>query len=366
MTVLDLVKPATNLLKVKSRVDKAIIDSQVFKLHYKMTTALFFICSVLVTAKEYFGTPIDCISNSQVPLSVLNNYCWMMTTFTVPAGHGQAHAYQGVAPYVEGETPTVNQAYYQWVPFVLFLQGLMFYMPYYFWKVFENKHIQNITKDLRDKPLIPGVRTAECELLVKYVAGTIHTHKMYAAKYFFCNILNLANVIGQMFLINKFLGGAFLEYGPEVWKWSQAGPEVRTDPLIEVFPRVTKCTFRKFGFTGTIERHDVMCLLPVNVINEKIYITLWFWIACLSLISVLYVIYMFAVIAIPSVRRILLEQKLKNRTKRELDLLMKRMDLGDWFLVFLVMQNLESNLFYDFICSLSDGITKNKSDPIDF
>jgi hypothetical protein len=31
----------------------------------------------------------------------------------------------------------VYHAYYQWVPFVLFLQGVMFYLPHYLWKVFE-------------------------------------------------------------------------------------------------------------------------------------------------------------------------------------------------------------------------------------
>ena len=31
---------------------------------------------------------------------------------------------------------------------------------------------------------------------------------------------------------------------------------------------MTKCTFNKFGPTGTLMRRDALCVLPVNIINE--------------------------------------------------------------------------------------------------
>ena len=40
---------------------------------------------------------------------------------------------------------------------------------------------------------------------------------------------------------------------------------------------MAKCSFHKFGPSGTTERHDGLCVLPLNIINEKIYIFLWFW-----------------------------------------------------------------------------------------
>jgi hypothetical protein len=45
-------------------------------------------------------------------------------------------------------------------------------------------------------------------------------------------------------------------------------PEDRVDPMSRIFPRVTKCTFNKFGPSGSIQRRDAMCVLPVNIINE--------------------------------------------------------------------------------------------------
>ena len=45
-------------------------------------------------------------------------------------------------------------------------------------------------------------------------------------------------------------------------------PEDRLDPMSRIFPRVTKCTFNKFGPSGSLQRRDAMCVLPVNIINE--------------------------------------------------------------------------------------------------
>ena len=47
--------------------------------------------------------------------------------------------------------------------------------------------------------------------------------------------------------------------------------------MIYIFPRMTKCTFHKFGVSGEVEKHDALCILPLNIVNEKIYIFIWFW-----------------------------------------------------------------------------------------
>ena len=147
--------------------------------------------------------------------------------------------------------------------------------------------------------------------------------------------MNFANVIGQMYLINFFLGGVFLTYGTDVLKWSEAEPEDRTDPMVDVFPRVTKCTFHKYGPSGTIERHDAMCVLALNIINEKIYVALWFWFIILAVLTALYLLYVLAVISVPSMRKVLIERNAKHDYKDRIDPIMKKAQMGDWYVTLL-------------------------------
>ena len=46
--------------------------------------------------------------------------------------------------------------------------------------------------------------------------------------------------------------------------------------------QITKCTFHKFGSSGSVQKFDGICVLPLNIINEKIYVFLWFWFLLLA------------------------------------------------------------------------------------
>ena len=110
-------------------------------------------------------------------------------------------------------------------------------------------------------------------------------HRMWAFKFYFCEFLNLVNVIFQMCLTNTFLGHSFSEYGLEVLNFTNEDPENRVDPMSRVFPRVTKCRFEKYGGSGTIQNFDALCVLGMNIINEKIFIFLWFWYIMLAIVT---------------------------------------------------------------------------------
>ena len=390
MAVMNMLMPLAGLIKVRYRGEKADIDSPFFKLHYRITCTLLFIACILVTANHLIGNTIDCISSKAIPSNVLNTYCWIMSTFSVPDapdvksneykpvygrgeykpvyGRGEYKPVYGrgeYKPYIEEESEVVEvvkHAYYQWVPFVLVLQGVMFYIPHYLWKIFEDRLLDKITKGLRGTILSLDEHKEQCENLVNYMKETFHMHNFYAIKYFVCDLLNLINTIGQIYLINRFLGGVFLSYGHEVLKWSLSETENRTDPMIDVFPRVTKCTFHKYGPSGTIEKHDAMCILPLNIINEKIYVMLWFWLIILAVVTTLHMLYILAAICIPCMRRIMLERKTKYNIKDRIDVLMRKAQMGDWFLIVLLSKNLNSIMFKEFIDRFTD-ILKTEGGP---
>ena len=133
-------------------------------------------------------------------------------------------------------------------------------------------------------------------------------------------------------------------------------PEDRADPMNVVFPKVTKCTFHKYGPSGTITKHDGLCVLALNIINEKIYVTLWFWFIILVIVTVLYMLYVLAVITMPGMRTTMLERNAKFDMKERVDHLMKKANLGDWFLLFLLSKNLDSILFKEYLLKLTEKL----------
>ena len=83
MSVMGLLMPVAGLVKARYRGRKAEIESPFFKLHYRTTATLLFISCILVTTNDLIGSTISCINDS-VPGNVLNTYCWIMSTFSIP------------------------------------------------------------------------------------------------------------------------------------------------------------------------------------------------------------------------------------------------------------------------------------------
>ena len=128
--------------------------------------------------------------------------------------------------------------------------------------------------------------------------------------------LTTISFLGQMVLLDRFFDGTFFTYGIEVMSFADRDQEDRIDPMIYVFPRMTKCTFHKFGTSGNIEKHDALCILPLNIVNEKIYIFIWFWLLFLGVLSFLVLVYRVAIIFSPYIRAFVLRMRYR-RVKRE-------------------------------------------------
>ena len=68
-----------------------------------------------------------------------------------------------------------------------------------------------------------------------------------------------------------------------------SNPETRgIDPFNLIFPKMTKCTFNVYGPSGTLQNLDALCVLPINVLNEKIYFVTWFVFMGLGIFTVLH------------------------------------------------------------------------------
>jgi len=346
------------------QLDPIWIDNSVFRLHYKATVIVYVTASLIVTSGQYIGDPIDCIVDG-VPSGLMDTYCWIHSTFSIPSRwngtKGRDFPHPGISPHAaldDGQEVKYHK-YYQWVCFVLFFQAALFYIPRYLWQTWEGGKIQMLVQKLQEPMLGPEEKSDQIGTIVKYFKLRRGTHSFYCLKFFLCEILNLANVVGQIYFTDFFLGYEFSTYGTEVIAYSERESEDRIDPMKTVFPKVTKCTFHKYGPSGTIEYKDGLCVLPLNIINEKIYIFLWFWLISISTITALFLIYRIAVIAGPQIRVALITVKGGKSTKRsdveailEPESLNFIEKLGDWLVLHFICKNLNALCVNDLIREL--------------
>ena len=153
--------------------------------------------------------------------------------------------------------------------------------------------------------------------------------------------------------MDRFFDGTFLTYGIEVISFAERDQEDRIDPMVYIFPRMTKCTFHKFGPSGEIEKHDAMCILPINIVNEKIYIFLWFWMALLLVLTFLSNIFRFFIIVSPRIRAYLMYIRYRLIKKECINIIIKQTKMGDWFLLYLLGQNIDSVVFKEVVHELA-------------
>lgn len=220
------------------KIEKIKTDDSNFRFHYKLTVIFLTVSATLISLKQYVGDPIDCfISSSKdgpIPSDVLDTYCWIHSTHTLPNEPGSRA--DGAMPIPGLGTPKENEQmryhkYYQWVGFFLIFQAITFYLPRFIWKYCEAGRMKALVEDLHGAIAITDVEKHAKEVLVEYLFSNVNQHRMYSTAFFVCKLLNAINIVGEIFLVDTFLGGEFTEYGGNVLSQTGMDPEDRVDPM---------------------------------------------------------------------------------------------------------------------------------------
>lgn len=356
------------------------IDNWIFQLHYRVTCTALMVATVLVCSRQYIGEHIHCIADAGVPANVMNTYCFFTSTFTLIKDLNSKLLdlgnipHPGVGAYGTNSTDAIKKhAYYQWVPFVLFGQAIMFYITHLLWKKLEGGRIKYLVDglqlaaySLQDKNLqvsdkkIPTIKEKEDKIKVirnafiqrLYISGSWSMNLM------FCELLNLLNVILQIYLTNEFLSGQFLSLGADVWR---EGLESSVDPLDEVFPKVTKCTFHKYGPSGSIQWHDAMCVMALNVINDKIYTFLWFWYIVLFICTASGLVWRFVTVLLHAKSKMFNKLVFSSTCPGKINpwdvlTVSKYCSYTDWLFLKYLSKNLDGLVFRELIIGLAEEL----------
>ncbi|KAL7061376.1 hypothetical protein AAHC03_010057 [Spirometra sp. Aus1] len=308
------------------------------KFNFLITVMVLLLCTTVVTVKQYMLKPISCYIATEVGgrnlLDYVENYCWVQGTIPI--------SYSGNVPENEDQWAKLEDQkllYYQWVPFVLGLQCILFYVPRIIWQMIcynrtgtDLQHLINLasqaahaTSDKREETIKHLAKSLEqllfqrCALKedrarrrsrrsrsgggaagpqdnplpapehLSYFQRVFRYRSTFITPaYLFIKLLYLGNALGQLFLMQRFLGLG-REGEPFGLQLLRNIAEGRDWQMTLIFPRVAFCYAKVKNLGARDNAVTAQCALPVNMLNEKIYIFLWWWVllaACLTLFSI--------------------------------------------------------------------------------
>ena len=128
---------------------------------------------------------------------------------------------------------------------------------------------------------------------------------------------------------------------------------------------MTKCTFHRYGPSGDVQKHDAMCLLPINIVNEKVYIFLWFWFGLLATVSILVLVYRALTIFYPYFRIIATHSHCRISSLEEIRDFLGEFNIGDWFMINLLSKNIDPYNFRALVRELKAELVVEENHVLD-
>ena len=127
--------------------------------------------------------------------------------------------------------------------------------------------------------MFQGISKDKVWLLVKRWRTSDKVNLFYYLKFNLCCLVLNGLALASIWYAN------YLLLGPD-WKWygyyfinyqtlTEYEKRWNVDPSQKLFPKVTKCNYKRFGYTGTLEVLDAQCTISLNNLNQIIYLVLW-------------------------------------------------------------------------------------------
>ena len=117
------------------------------------------------------------------------------------------------------------------------------------------------------------------------------------------------------------------------------------------------CEMSFFGNSGEVQNASGMCNLPINIINEKIYLIIWVWFLVMIIVTVLVMLAQLCLLLAPLLRQMTLQRTSKSIPVQNVKRLIRRCSYGDYILLQFLAKNLDSSQFEALLSNLCDSDT---------
>jgi len=392
----DLLKNVLEYLKVNKPVTK---DNVAFRIVTVGSFGIFMLCSILNGLTSYFGDPIICKDRD----SLMEAECWMHGSYDLDNEHiwntncGFPNKSKSITDDDEEQPEVPPISYYQWVVSTLVLSAILFRLPAWIWSMLEGGLMANFYNSNQN---IDVLRANEDDLnhLVKKEVRVFRrlqgrwTTKTYYLKFLACQCLALVVLYLTFHGTDQFLDEKFSDYGPAAVKYlrlNEASKKKNTNPICNTFPTRVACNVITSGTAKGANVVNQYCILTQNIINEKIYLALWFWFAAMGAIMTAQLIWEVCFLTLPLVDRImklalpsssgiskyfrqfLIGQVTTGTTSltRNMVTYLQNLSFGDVFVLYQLGKNTHPDFLYEMLKELSVNEKEteaSETEPIDF
>ncbi|VDK79708.1 unnamed protein product [Litomosoides sigmodontis] len=305
------------LNKFISSITISQLDDLPDRCNYFYTVLALSFFSLLIGTKQHFGEPIRCLVDRQYSgswIGYVHDYCFISERYSLTPPEYETDELASFDPTHEKK----YENYYQWVPFLLAAQALAFYVPHFLWRWFqklsnldmavavdESARIYNMFTDERNNAVKNLVRYLEQRVVYPvrrsvFVSLTHITHVGWYSSlvYVLEKLLNIANTVFQLYVVNAFVGDGTLFWGYQLLKDLWTGRDWTTTGY---FPRVLYCDYMKHELAN-VQRKTVQCALVINILNEKVFALMSAWLLLLLAINVISTVYTITILFAPTCR----------------------------------------------------------------
>ena len=302
-------------------------------------------------------------------------HCWIHGSSHIPAEFRNELSKVDCISKEEDEYDTLpDTAYYQWVVFVLVIQAGIFAIPYRIWKQAEHGLIKEFNTGEVNKVLVLEDDAALHSAVKRYVRqfnSILHHNNRYFATFVLCEVFNIVVLYLNFWLTNAFLGYKFGNYGFAVLNYYGTDPHVVNsnqivNPMCNLFPTKVSCNMKTVGDSGALQTHNGLCILSQNIVNEKIFLAIYFWYVFLMIVSGIYAFFRACTILVPQLRERYMCSKIRGRHLNHcVRNILKHSYMGDWFVLMQIAKNVNPYFFREFVMELARDIVKADSNGLD-
>ncbi|XP_046681795.1 innexin inx2-like [Homalodisca vitripennis] len=329
------------LLTVLPR-DRIIIDDIIFRLYYQTTTYILVICLTLIIGARALDDVLACFEADNTRNRTIELSCYIQNTYIAMKNMSENNM-------MDVNTPVTVHSYHEWVVKFLFIQVITICAPRYIWKFLESGRMESLVSNIRQPNLSETDKNLWKQEKVDYFTSEQHQPpSFYVYAYIFCEFLNLANVLLQMFLMDYFLDTVFTTYGWNILSLITTPTQDRVDAMALAFPTRVLCTLH--------DRGSWMCHLKINYMNENTLVLLWFWYAFLAFMSNINLILHAPVLYSRRIRAQQLQDLMLGNSRSEARVIAQSFNLSEWFMLCRIGENVDSIIFQQLVVDIDRQI----------